>query len=68
MKTTKENQSGKSKGEPRVQPANQKKSIVKDTDAEGSSPYIDLDKANFSERSHGRTAKSLGPDHEPGTV
>ncbi len=68
MKTTKENQSEKSKVKPSGQQANQKKSIVKDTDAEGSSPYVDLDKANFSERSHGRTAEPLGPDHEPGTV
>jgi len=45
-----------------------KKSIVKDTDAEGSSSYVDLDKANLNERSHGRTERPLGPDHEPGTV
>ena len=68
MKTTKENQSEKDMRERNVKPAGSKKSIVKDTDADGSSPYVDLDKATFSERSHGRTAKPLGPDHEPGTV
>ncbi len=41
---------------------------VKDTDADGSSPYVDLDKADFSERDHGRTHKSSGSGHEPGTV
>jgi hypothetical protein len=35
---------------------------------ESSSPYVDLDKANFTDRKHGRTKESLGPDHEPGTV
>ncbi len=45
-----------------------KKSLLKDTDAEGSSPYVDLNKANFTERKHGRTKEPLGPDHEPGTV
>lgn len=33
-----------------------------------SSPYVDLDKANFTDRKHGRTNESLGPDHEPSTV
>lgn len=68
MKTTKENQSEKDEKKQIVKPTNPKKSIVKETDAEGSSPYVDLDKANFSERSHGRTKGPLGPDHEPGTV
>jgi hypothetical protein len=67
MKTSKESQSDKVAKE-QDKPANSKKSIVKDTDAEGSSPYVELDKANFSERPHGRTTRSLGPDHEPGTV
>ncbi len=35
---------------------------------QSSSPYVDLDKANFTDRKHGRTHESLGPDHEPGTV
>lgn len=30
--------------------------------------HVDLDKANFADRKHGRTTHSLGPDHEPGTV
>lgn len=30
--------------------------------------YVDLDKTNFADRKHGRTADSLGPDHEPGTI
>ena len=67
MKTTK-TQSEKARREPKVKPAGTKKSTVKNTDAEGSSPHVDLEKANFSERNHGRTALPLGPDHEPGTV
>lgn len=39
-----------------------------DTDADGSSPYVDLDRSNFTERPHGRTNEPMGPDHEPGTV
>lgn len=68
MKTNKENQQKKSPGKSKEQPKKGNKSIVKDTDADGSSPYVDLDKSNFTERTHGRTTKSLGPDHEPGTV
>lgn len=68
MKTVKEKKANKVKTMPKNVPVKAKKSLVKDTDAEGSSPYVDLDKANFAERTHGRTARPLGPDHEPGTV
>ncbi len=68
MKTTKENHPAKDVKANNDKPANTKKTIVKDTDADGSSPYVDLEKANFSERRHGRTAGPLGPNHEPGTV
>lgn len=68
MKTNKDNQQDKNTKNTKEQPLTNKKSIVKDTDADGSSPYVDLEKSNFSERKHGRTAGPLGPDHEPGTV
>lgn len=37
-------------------------------DTDHSTTHVDLDKANFADRKHGRTTDSLGPDHEPGTV
>lgn len=68
MRSVKENKPEKSKRITPNQSVKSKKSLVKDTDADGSSPYVDLDKANFADRKHGRTNDSLGPDHEPGTV
>ncbi|MGB4400815.1 MAG: hypothetical protein WBJ10_15685 [Daejeonella sp.] len=68
METNKESQSEKDKRAQNEKSAQNKKPIVKTTDAEGSTTPVDLDKADFSSRPHGRTTSSLGPDHEPGTV
>ncbi len=45
-----------------------KQSKTNPADDDQSTTYVDLDKANFADRKHGRTTDSLGPDHEPGTV
>jgi len=45
-----------------------KQSKINPEEDDQNSTYVDLDKANFADRKHGRTHDSLGPDHEPGTV
>lgn len=39
-----------------------------DADADGLSPYVDLNKSNFSDGKHDRTNDASGSDHKPGLV
>ena len=67
MKPTNENQNIRNTNQTHVNqtPADKKK--LEEDDDQATTP-VDLDKANFTDRKHGRTHDSLGPDHEPGTV
>lgn len=67
MKPANENQAKRNTDPSNVSKNPSHKSIKKVEDSETTS-YVDLDKANFADRKHGRTNDSLGPDHEPGTV
>ncbi|MEJ7780263.1 MAG: hypothetical protein WKF68_11810 [Daejeonella sp.] len=67
MKPANENKTNRSTNPSDVSqnPAHKKVKSVKDDESTSS---VDLDKANFADRKHGRTNDSLGPDHEPGTI
>ncbi len=69
MKPSNENQKKRPADPSNVSQNPPHKSVEKAVeDDDHSTTYVDLDKANFADRKHGRTADSLGPDHEPGTV
>ncbi len=69
MKPTNENQNRRTSDPSNVSqnPAH-KPGKSNPADKDNSTTHVDLDKANFADRKHGRTTDSLGPDHEPGTV
>ena len=69
MKPVNENQRNRNTDPSNVSQNPTHKSSKRDTiDNDEATTNVDLDKANFADRRHGRTNDSLGPDHEPGTV
>lgn len=70
MKPTNENQTTRNTNPSNVSqnPPHKQKQDINDRDDDQTTTNVDLDKANFADRKHGRTNDSLGPDHEPGTV
>ncbi len=68
MKPVNENKTNRSTNPSNVSQNPPHKPGVKKGQANESASSVDLDKANFADRRHGRTNDSLGPDHEPGTV
>lgn len=68
MKPTNENQTTRNTNPSNVSQNPPHKRSVQETDEDQAATNVDLDKANFADRKHGRTNDSLGPDHEPGTV
>ena len=69
MKPTNEKQRSRTTGPSNVSQSPSHKSRKKNVeDNDHLTTYVDLDKANFADRKHGRTNESFGPDHEPGTI
>lgn len=69
MEPTKENQKDSTNESSKVsQDTVSKQSKKKVDDNDHLTTHVDLGKANFADRKHGRTTSSLGPGHEPGTV